>query len=165
MHSFTRALLYLLIGIYIIMLAILPASVHIFSGLHYDIFPALDLAVIFYLSTYRKIEYWQLFIIGILLDALYCTIHGLSSFILIISEFLIKQSSNYFLLRNYVTNLASFVCYTAFFLLMKYCIIVVLTINDIGLLSLLSYFLTTILSYPLLYFMLEKPLNSLIKHG
>jgi cell shape-determining protein MreD len=146
------------------MLLILPLNQHLF-GFYSEIFPALDLIIIYYISTYKKIKYWQLFIIGIFLDQLYALPAGLSSFALILAEKILRYYTKWLLLKEYTTNLTIFCAYTAFIMIIKYLIITILSPSHIDGMSILFYFITTILAYPIMHVILEKSINILGKNA
>ncbi|GAB4162391.1 MAG: hypothetical protein Tsb006_0580 [Rickettsiaceae bacterium] len=161
MYKFdSKVFIYLFVTAYLFILFILPFNQHVF-GIFCEIFPALDLAIVYYLSTHRTLQYWQLFIFGIFLDQLYTLPPGTNSFALIIAELGLKYSRKWFFVRNYTTNLITFCAYSIFVTSIKYLIVTVLSTNHIEGAAIFFYLITTILAYPAMYIVLEKSMNLL----
>ena len=61
-----------------------------------EIFPAFDIIIIYYISTYHSLKYWQLFIIGMAIDQLHILPPGTSSLALIIGNMGLNYFSKWF---------------------------------------------------------------------
>ena len=159
-----KNLIRLLIIVFCIITFMLPYE-HFLFHTYCTIFPALDLAIIYYYSTHNKLHYWQLFIIGILLDQLQTTPNGLNSLVLILAQMSLIYSGNYLLFSDYFTNVLMFCSYSAFIILLKYLVITATSNHYIEFLPVLFYFFTTILVYPTMYIMLEYISTLLKRHA
>ena len=62
-----KSLVYFTVTSYLVLIFTMPFNWHYIS-LHSEILPAFDLIIIYYLSTYKQVKNWQLFLIGLLLD-------------------------------------------------------------------------------------------------
>ncbi|NBY35213.1 MAG: hypothetical protein EBQ62_02795, partial [Alphaproteobacteria bacterium] len=77
-----KAVLTLILGLYILLICLIPLKLYKLGlvNMFGEIFPAVDLIVIYYFSTYTTIRSWILFIIGIIIDQIYQVPVGLNSF-------------------------------------------------------------------------------------
>lgn len=144
-------------------LFILPFQWHKF-GPYSEIFPAFDLIIIYYLSTYHNMQYWHLFIAGIFIDQLYNFPMGISSLTFILSYHGLNLLSRWFLLKHYLTNVVIFSIYSLFIIISRYLIVTIKSTHYIEGISVLFYFLTTIFAYPIMFIMLDKPMKILGKY-
>lgn len=152
---FFRLINKFLIISFLLNLFILPFNIYIFN-LSNEIFPALDLIIIYYFSTHKKIYHWQLFIIGIFLDQLYNNAIGINSLILIIADLAFSYINKLCLIKKYETNIIIFCGYAFFVIAARYCFITILSTNYIEGNAIVFYYITTIFSYPIMYIILEK---------
>lgn len=153
-----------IIALYITMLFLLPLEWHKISY-YSEIFPAIDLIIIYYLMTYYNLKNWHLFIYGMLVDQLYNFPLGSNSIILILSYQGVRLLSHWFLLRDYFTNLIIFYVYCFFVILSRYLVITIKSAHHIEGFTILFYFLTTILFYPIARILIEKPIQKLHRNA
>ena len=135
-----------------------------YIGMYSEIFPAFDLVIIYYISTYLTIKNWHLFIIGFLLDQLYQIPFGASSLSLILANLILNKIGSSFFLRGYFTNLFIFCLYSAFILISRFLIVTINSAHYIEGVSIYFYYLTTIFAYPILSVFIEKPLEKIINY-
>jgi len=128
-------------------------------GVYKEIFPALDLIIVYYLSTHKKMTYFYLFVIGLMIDQLYCFPIGLSSITLIISHFILLIISKWLTLKDYVTNVTMFCLYSVFVTGFRYLLITIGSTQYMENNSIYFYLLTTIFAYPVICFLIEKPIK------
>jgi cell shape-determining protein MreD len=130
-----------------------------------EIFPAVDLIVIYYFSTYTTIRSWILFIIGIIIDQIYQVPVGLNSFALITINLILNYASRWFILKDEITNILIFCAYSLLLIGFRY--IIFLAKNNYGFegFSIYFYYLTTIFSYPILRFLIHKPFTALTRYA
>ncbi len=133
-------------------------------GPYSEIFPAFDLIIIYYLSTYSNIKYWHLFLIGLIIDQLCNLPVGINSMLFILSYKVLKISSQWFILKNYKTNIIIFTMYSFIIALSRYLTVTVKSTYHIEGSSIIFYYLTTIFSYPAMYFAIQKPIEKLNKY-
>lgn len=158
LKSVAKFALNISILLYILFLVILP--IQIFQlGYKTNIFPAVELGIIFYFTTYQNLRYWQVFIIGLILDQLYYLPNGTSSLILLTSHFGLFMVGHWFSLRAYLSNFFIFCGYALYIIVAKYLIITVLSNEYIEGVGVYFYYLTTILSYPTIRWFIEKPVR------
>ena len=138
-----------------ILLFLLPFNMHIF-GLSCNIFPALDLIIIYYLTVQKKLYNRHLFFIGIFLDGLYIVPLGIHSFILISANIILEYLRRYFAVKGYQTDLLIFSLYCAVAMTIKYILLTIVGENYIEGISIIFYYLTTILIYPLSHLILNR---------
>jgi cell shape-determining protein MreD len=162
-----KLLLVLILGTYIFLICLVPLKLYKLGliDIFGQIFPALDVVIIYYFSTYTNVRYWMLFIIGIILDHVYQIPVGLNSFIFITSNILLNYISRWFILKDEITNVLIFYAYSGVIIGFRY--IIFLTKNNYGLegFSIYFYYLTTIFSYPILRFLIHKPLTALTRYA
>jgi hypothetical protein len=130
-----------------------------------EIFPAFDIIIIYYISTYHSLKYWQLFIIGMAIDQLHVLPPGTSSLAFILGNMGLNYFSKWFLVRKYFTNLAVFCGYSAFIILIRYLIVSIKSTYLIEGYATIFYFLTTIFFYPILSALIERSINILGQHA
>ena len=130
-----------------------------------EIFPAVDLIVIYYFSTYTTIRSWILFIIGIIIDQIYQVPVGLNSFAFITINLILNYASRWFILKDEITNILIFCAYSLLLIGFRY--IIFLAKNNYGFegFSIYFYYLTTIFSYPILRFLIHKPFTTLTRYA
>lgn len=159
-----NSVLFWLVACYLSILFIFPLQLFMF-GYYSTIFPAFDLVWIYYFSTYRKIEIWQLIIIGLLIDLFYGLQTGTNSLILIIGYFFLKRLAKLVLLKEYITNLLVFAVYIFLIMISRYFVAGMYDSSELGNYNIYFYFLTTILAYPVLKVLIHKPLELLRWHA
>jgi hypothetical protein len=153
-----KFLIYFVVISYIGLIFIMPFKWH-YIARYSEIFPAFDLIIIYYFSTYKLIRNWQLFIVGLLIDQLYQIPLGATSLALIIANIGLEQSKTWFFLKDYYTNLSMFCAYSLFIITIRYLIVTIESTHHIEGNTVYFYYLTTIFSYPLMQTIIEKPLN------
>lgn len=126
-----------------------------------EILPALDLIILYCIGTKTSIKSWHLFIIGLIIDPLYNLPTGSTSLALILGNLLISFLEQWFLVKEYYTDLMIFCMYSLFIIIFKFLIITVTNLYNIKGSNVLFYYLTTILAYPTCKTLLEKPLEKL----
>lgn len=155
---------YLLLLIYFTVFIILPFEVFRF-GFHSEIFPALDLIIIYYFTTYRKMEIWQLFIIGFVLDPFYGMPIGTNSLILMLTHFLLVYFGKGLSLKKYIMNLLVFIAYGFIAISLRYIAMTIIGPYAMEGYGIYFYFLTTIFSYPIIKILIDKPLKIFHKYA
>ena len=161
--KFLNFLIFILISFYLGLIFIMPFKWH-YIGMYSEIFPAFDLVIIYYISTYLTIKNWHLFIIGFLLDQLYQIPLGASSLSLIIANLILNQIRSNFFLKDYFTNLFVFCLYSAFILISRFLIVTIDSVNYIEGIDIYFYYLTTIFAYPILSTLIKKPLDKIVNY-
>ena len=161
-----RLLLTLIFGVYIFLFCLVPLKLHTLNlvNIFGEIFPAIDIVILYYFSSYSKVQYWLLFIIGIIIDQIYQMPIGSNSFVFITSNALLNYTNRWFVLKDEVTNILGFCIYSFFVINFRY--LIFLTRNDYSFegLSIYFYYITTILSYPVLRFLIHRPFTALAKY-
>ncbi len=120
-----------------------------------EIFPALDVILIYYFSTHKSVHYWFLFLVGILIDQLYNLPIGLSSLVFIIANFSFLNFNRWFILKDYITNLWVFCFYSFVVIFFRYLIFLMKHNYDFFNISIYFCYLTTILCYPIVKYFLD----------
>ena len=147
-----KAVLTLILGLYIFLICLIPLKLYKLGlvNMFGEIFPAVDLIVIYYFSTYTTIRSWILFIIGIIIDQIYQVPVGLNSFAFITINLILNYASRWFILKDEITNILIFCAYSLLLIGFRY--IIFLAKNNYGFegFSIYFYYLTTIFSYPIL---------------
>ncbi len=146
--------------IYLVLLFVLPFEWHRISN-YSEIFPAFDLIIIYYLSTYKKLKYWHLFLLGLLVDQLYHFPFGASPLALILANLGLNILSKKLLLKEYSINLAIFCGYSSFIILTRCLLVTIKSTHHIEGLGIYFYFLTTIFAYPVMCILIKKPIERL----
>jgi len=149
--------------LYLSILCLLPFQWHKIS-FYSEIFPGLDLIIIYYLSTHYRVQYWHLFLSGLLIDQLYQLPLGTSSLALMAANLGLYMSSNWLLLRDYFINLVVFCGYSLFVISVRYLLVTISSTHHIEGLSIFFYFFTTIFAYPIILPIITKPIN-LLNHN
>lgn len=166
-RSSIKALLVLISGAYIFLICLIPLKLYKIGLINIfgEIFPAFDIVIIYYFSTYTNIRYWILFIIGIILDHVHQAPIGLNSLTFITVNILLNYTSRWFILKDEVTNVLIFCAYSLLIIGFRY--IIFLTKNNYGFegFSIYFYYLTTIFSYPILRFLIDKPITALTRYA
>jgi cell shape-determining protein MreD len=73
-----------------------------------EIFPAIDIVIIYYFSSYAKVRYWMIFFVGLILDQLYHMPTGSNSLIIITVNLALSYSNRWFVLKDEITNIVVF---------------------------------------------------------
>ena len=160
----THVLKSLAAAAYLLIIFMLPFQWYRISAAG-EIFPAIDLIFIYYLSTYKHLKYWQLFLAGLIIDQLYQLPLGISSLSLMAANFGLYIISTWLLLRDYFTNLAIFCVYSLFIIAVRYLLVTINSTHHIEGMAIYFYFLTTIFAYPIIVPIISKPINILSPHA
>ncbi len=161
-----RLLLTLVLGLYIFLLYLLPLKLYKLNlvDIFGEIFPAIDIIILYYFSSYSKIRYWLLFIIGILIDQTYQMPIGSNAFIFIIANVFLTHASRWFILKDDITNILVFLIYSFFVIGLRSLIFLIKNDYNFEELPIYFYYLTTIFSYPILRFLIHKPFTILTRY-
>ena len=124
-----------------------------------EIFPSLDLIVIFVIMVHNRIGYLTLFILGLFIDYLNTSSFGMYSFILITAELLIRSFIQRMESITYLLKILLFISFYSFITVIKYLTFSIVDLVDLPIGALLMQYFTTILSYPIVYLVLEKIMN------
>lgn len=143
---------------YIGLIFIMPFNWH-HIGSNSEIFPAFDLIIIYYISTYKSIKNWHLFLLGLLIDQLYQIPIGTSSISLIIANLSLNQSRSKFFLKGYYTNIGIFCVYSMLVISLRFLIVTIKSAHYIQGISVYFYYFTTIFSYPIIKMLIKKPMR------
>ena len=154
-----RILALLAVLAYLVIISIMPYELFKI-GYHSNIFPALDIIIIYFFSTHRTVKYWHLCILGIILDQLYNMPMGVNPLILIFAKKTLDYTIKSLLLQNnYLSNMLLFCAYSFLVVSLRYLAATIFGNYHIQGISIYFYYLTTILSYPIFYIILEKSLT------
>ncbi|WP_341752219.1 hypothetical protein [Candidatus Tisiphia endosymbiont of Piscicola geometra] len=129
------------------------------------IFPAFEVSLLYYFSTFYHIGFWLIFLAGIIFDQLYSMPIGTNSLVLIIAHIILEFTGKFFVLRSYLTNFIVFCFYYFFILHFRYLLILSKGLSSEGYFMILMQYLTTIFSYNLLRIPLDKALEYFRKHA
>ncbi len=162
--NFKKFTLYITSIIYLSLLLTTPLLLPKISYFS-EIFPAIELIVIYCLCTITNIKYWQLFIIGFIIDQLQNMPIGSNSLAFMLGNFIILIFSRWLLIREYFINLAIFCLYSLFIIFLRFLIITITNSYSFGSVSILFYFLTTILIYPSMKILVEAPLIKIKRYA
>ncbi|PCJ27326.1 MAG: hypothetical protein COA94_03975 [Rickettsiales bacterium] len=164
LKSIYNFLLRALSALYLALLCLLPFQWHKI-GSYSEIFPAFDLIIVFYLNTYKNLQHWHLFIIGLIVDRFYFLPVGSSSLLFILANMGLKVIARWLLLQNYLTNFAIFCVYSIFIMLSRELIVTIKSTYYIEGFALYFYILTTIFAYPIICMLINKPIKILTTHA
>lgn len=153
-----KFLVYFITISYIGLIFIMPFNWH-YIGSNPEIFPAFDLIIVYYLSTYKNVKNWHLFFLGLLIDQLYQMPLGANSLSLIIANLLLDQSRSRFFLKDYYTNISIFCAYSMFIIASRFLIVTIDSTHYIQGISVYFYYFTTIFSYPIMKILIGKPID------
>ena len=125
-----RSLLALILGLYILLLGLVPIKLYKLNliGVFGEIFPAIDIIIIYYFSSYTNVRYWILFIIGIIIDQIYQIPIGSSAFAFITANIILAYANKWFILKDDTTNLLIFCIYS--FFVISFRVMIFLIKND-----------------------------------
>ncbi len=152
----------LMVLIYLYLILIFVSPFELTKYIYYsEIFPAIDLGVLYFISNKYRVKYWHLFIVGFFFDKLYSMPLGTNSLILILSQGFINYLRQWFLIKKYTINIMLFIPYCFNVIISRYIIVTIYSRHYIEIESVLFYILTTILSYPLIFALIDKPLKNL----
>lgn len=161
-QQFVKIISYTLVASYIFLISLMPIKLYKLGLLEIfaEIFPALDLIVIYYFASNYNVKNWQLLLIGFFLDQLYIMPSGANALILILANNSLKYSRNFFILKHWHSRLFGFYLYTFMILVAKY-IVISLTNNEFIFnfqVACFHYF-TTITAYPVIVSLLDYPIK------
>ena len=108
-----RLLLALMGGGYIFFICLIPLKLYRLNlfDVFDQIFPAIDIAILYYFSSYSKIRYWLLFLIGMILDQIYQMPTGSNSLVIITANLVLNYANRWFILKDDLTNIIVFSIY------------------------------------------------------
>ena len=128
---------------------ILPYQVFLITN-NCSINPAIELAIIYYFLTYRKVKITILCIISIFFDKLHGIVIGSSLIGLVIANIYLYYVSQRITHRNNFNNFLLFVPFCLIVSVSKFFIVVFLLNNNIDNFNFIIHLITTILSYPII---------------
>ncbi|WPY01330.1 hypothetical protein Trichorick_01240 [Candidatus Trichorickettsia mobilis] len=134
-------------------------------GIESEIFPALEIIIIYYFSLNYQIKYWQIFIIGIFLDQLYHFPIGTSAVTFLLTNLLLNKLRIWLVIRTSTINFIVFCSYAFLALVIRYLIFTSKISSSLNLVTILFQYLTTIFSYPLFMILFDKSLLYLKKYA
>lgn len=146
---------YLISAILTILIILLPNNLYL-AGLTNNIIPALDLIIIYYLSTYTQTSNVIYFILGLISDKFLNLPLGISSFAFLSANIILLLVDKLMIIKDYITNIAYFVVYCIYIMSVRYLLINIFSDNKVYLFDLVFYTLTTILTYPLIAIILIR---------
>jgi hypothetical protein len=154
-------------GIYIFLLYLMASQLFKLglAEVFNEIFPAIDIIIIYYFSSYNNIKYWLLLPIGMVLDQSIGLPLGTNSLAFIFANLALNYANKWFILKDYLTNILAFCVYSLFIMSFRYLIFIANYKYSLDSWSLYFYYLTTILSYPLLALLIYKPSIILDKYA
>lgn len=129
-----------------------------------EIFPAIELMIIFQFVLSKSAKNWQLFLIGLLLDQLYQIPLGTSSISLIITNIIFSQFREKSSQNNYILDILNFSLFFSLVMIIRLLILSLKSADQLELISISFYYLTSIFSYPLLMSLLQNLANNLINY-
>jgi len=142
----------------ILLVFILPGQLF---KLHYssEIFPGLEIAIIYYLNTHRLIKSWQLFLLGFVMDTLLYMPYGTNSFVFLSAQILVYFASKWLILEDYLTNVTFFAAYSLYVIILRYFIVSLNSNYDHHSQAIYFYYLTTLFAYPITSYIIAKILH------
>lgn len=151
-----KSLLNIIFAACIFLLFMLPTQLYKFglASVFGEIFPAIDIMLIYYFSTHKNVKYWMLFLLGFIIDQIYQLPLGTSSLSYILANLTLTYVGKWFILKDYVTNILIFCAYSTFVISFRYLIFIANYKHIFDGTSIYFYYLTTILSYPILKWMI-----------
>lgn len=158
-----KSLVNFIFSAYIFLLFMLPTQLYKFglANIFGEVFPAMDIMIIYYFSTHKNVRYWMIFLIGFIIDQIYQLPIGTSSLSYILANLALTYAGKWLILKEYVTNILVFCAYSAFIISLRYLIFIANYEHIFDGTSLYFYYLTTILSYPILKWMIyARPRHS-----
>lgn len=134
-------------------------------GVKNRIFPAIEIIFIYYFMTLYSLNMVVIFFIGLLLDQVNSMPIGTNSLAFLSAYIILKLSSKFFAIKNYLMNFIVFCVYCLFILNFKYLFVTMKKLEIDGYLTLFFQYLTTIFSYNLVRLILDSPLSYFKKHA
>ncbi len=122
-----------------------------------DIFPRLDLVLIFCLCDRSKIGYLFLFLIGLLLDPIYSDYMGINSFGFISGKIMLDYLNEKICSRHYLANFGIFCLYALWIFYSSDILFNTdLVFREEILVPQVFQYILTIFSYPIIEFIIQK---------
>lgn len=134
-------------------------------GIKSRIFPAIEIIFIYYFMTLYSLNMLGIFLIGLLLDQINSMPIGTNSLVFLSAYIILKLSSKFFAVKNYLINFIVFCVYCLFILNFKYFLVTMKKLKIDGYLTILFQYLTTIFSYNLIRLIFDSPLSYFKKHA
>ncbi|XVN41480.1 MAG: hypothetical protein RCO49_02835 [Rickettsia endosymbiont of Argas persicus] len=134
-------------------------------GVQSRIFPALEIIFIYYFVTLYSLNMLSIFLIGLFIDQVSGMPLSTNSLVFLSAYLILRLSSKFFAIKNYLTNFIVFCVYCLFIINFKYLLITINNLEIDGYLTILFQYLTTIFSYNLVRLILDSPLNYFTRHA
>lgn len=129
------------------------------------IFPAFEVILLYYFTTFYSPSFLLIFIVGIFFDQLYSMPLGTNSLVFVVAHLILKFCGEFFPTKEYLTNFILFCVYYLFILHFRAILILSKGLVIQGYLAMLFQYLTTICSYSLLRIPLDKSLEYFKAHA
>lgn len=127
-----------------------------YIGLNIEAFPAIDLIIIYYITTYRDIEDWHLFILGLIIDQIYQIPIGVTSISLIVAGILLNKNKRLKVTQSHCINTGIFCIYNMFITVFRFLIVWMYNDNYIQEENVCVHYFLTISLYPIMKIILNK---------
>lgn len=164
MRILLKSVGFILSYIFLALLIVLPYEMHVFN-LNSPIFPSLELMIIYYASTYHRVSYLLLFVLGLLFDNIHNMLLGVHFLIFMVGNITLIYINNSFNLKKDIINLLIFPLYVFVIMFCRYIILSASGVKiDIGF-DALFCFLTTIFTYPIIAKIVHKPMQFLCNYA
>jgi cell shape-determining protein MreD len=143
--------IYYLINIMLFWAVISLSSQQIAVGIITEIWPAMELILLFYISVNRRLDYVTCLLAGLVCDQLQSVTLGINAILFISGEYMVRIANSYFnSCKDYLINLLIFYAYALLLIVAKSILVTATSASTLDMLTSLFYFLTTIFSYPLI---------------
>lgn len=120
-----------------------------------EIFPAMEIIIVYYLYSNYQIKYWLWLLGGILIDQLYNMPTGTGSLSFILTNLILRtQISKY--LSNYLLDFLTFSGYCLIVMVLRYFITMSLYEHLPNLYALVFQYLSTVFLYPILKTLFDR---------
>lgn len=132
------------------LLFLLPYQVYEF-GIDMDIFPRIDIVIIFICATLGMLQFWHLFILGIFIDYLNGSFYGMSSLILMVCQLTLKLIQLKIPYWSFNLKIGIFAFYFLIFNIFEYIIFALMSSGKVSNILIIFQYFTTIFSFALIY--------------
>lgn len=121
-----------------------------------DIFPAVEIIVMFYFGSHFTLSSWQAFLIGLFFDQLYLMPLGTNALIFLIGTFSLEIIKKLIYIKEYATNCCIFFGYALLIILVRAGVMMSKEGAIFYLAPIFFQYLTTVFLYPIVKVIFDK---------
>lgn len=136
---------------FLFLLSIIPVKLYSLGLLEFfgEVFPAIEIILVYYLSSCKNAGYLILFCFGVVIDQIYQLPIGTNSLAFIIGKIILNYINSWIILKKEINNILVFAGYSLFIISFRYLTLAVNYEHHSTSMAVCFYYLVTVTTYPI----------------